>query len=91
MLGGWVLENFTGVKLPQKVASGFVSVTGGLVGTEYQPVLYVGKQIVNGTNHCVLAIQKLITATPEERLVKVILNESPRGEWSLGSVSGIAL
>ena len=91
MLGGWVLDNFNGVKLPQKVASGFASVTGGLVGADYQPVLYVGKQVVNGTNYCVLATQKVVSVEPETRLVKMIINESPRGEFSLVSISGIAL
>ena len=91
MLGSWTLADFKGCNLPQKAASAFTAVTGGLTGAEYLPVLYVGSQLVNGTNHCILAIQTVITACPEKRLVKVIINEGSDGKASLVSVSGIAI
>ena len=91
MVGNWILEEFKSVNLPQKLASGFTAVTGGLVGADYQPVLYVGHQVVNGMNYCVLAIQRITTANPDTRLVKMIINEAPNGEFSLVSVSGFAL
>lgn len=91
LLGSWNIDEIKSVNLPQKVASAFTAITGGLVGAEYQPVLYVGKQVVNGTNYCVLALQTLITANPEKRLVKMIINVAADGSTSLVSVSGIAL
>ena len=91
MFGEWTLEDFRGVKLPQKVASAFAVVAGGLVGAEYQPVLLLATQPVNGVNYCVLATQTIVAATPKKRLVKMVINESPNGEISLVSVSGIAL
>ncbi len=91
MLGGWTLADFNGVKLPQKVASGFVAVTGEMVGAEYQPILFLGTQVVNGTNYCVLAVQKLVTPKTEGRIVKVIINEATDGSFSLVSISGVAL
>ena len=90
-LGAWDLENVKPVNLPQRVQSAFTAVTGGLTGADYQPVLYVGSQIVNGTNYCVLAIQTLVTAEPESRLVKMIIHDDINGSPSLLSVSGIAL
>ena len=90
-LGGWNIDEMKGCNLPQKAQSAFTAVTGGLVGADYQPVLYVGSQVVNGVNYCILAKQTIITATPEYRLVKVIVNVSPSGTPSLVSISGIAL
>ena len=91
ILGGWNVDEMKGVNLPQKAQSAFTAVTGGLVGADYEPVLYVGSQVVNGTNYCILAKQTIITATPEVRLVKMIINVATNGTASLVSVSGIAI
>ena len=91
LLGGWNIEEMRSCNLPQKVASAFTAVTGGIVGAEYQPVLYVGSQAVNGTNYCILALQTILTAKPEKRLVKMIINVSSDGITSLVSVSGVAI
>lgn len=91
VLGGWNIDEMKSVNLPQKAQSAFTAVTGGLVGAEYMPVLYVGSQIVNGTNYCILAVQTIITGNPEKRLVKMIINVSSNGTASLVSVSGISL
>ena len=88
-LGGWDISGLKSCKLPQKAASVFALVTGGLVGAEYMPVLFVGTQPVNGTNYCIIAVQTTITADPEKRLVKLVINEASDGEVSLVSVSGI--
>ena len=90
-LGSWDISEIKGCNLPQKAQSAFTAVTGELVGADYQPVLYVGSQIVNGTNYCILAIQTIITAEPKKNLVKVIVNVSTSGVASLVSVSGIAI
>ena len=90
-LGGWNIDEMKGCNLPQKAQSAFTAVTGGINGSDYQPLLYVGSQIVNGVNYCILAKQTIITATPEYRLVKVIVNVASNGTPSLVSISGIAL
>ena len=91
VLGGWNIDEMKSVNLPQKAASAFTAVTGGLVGAEYQPVLYVGSQVVNGTNYCILAVQTIVTPDAEKRLVKMIINMGTNGSASLVSVSGVAL
>ena len=91
LLGGWNIDEMKSVNLPQKAQSAFTAVTGGLVGADYMPVLFVGTQIVNGTNYCILAVQTLVTPNPEKRLVKMIINVSVNGNASLVSVSGVAL
>lgn len=90
-LGGWNIDEMKTVNLPQKVQSAFTAVTGELVGADYMPVLYVGSQVVNGMNYCVLALQTIITANPEKRLVKMIINVDTKGVATLVSVGGIGL
>ena len=90
-LGGWNIDEMRSCNLPQKVQSAFTAVTGGIVGAEYMPVLYVGSQVVNGMNYCVLAVQTIITANPEKRFVKMVINLDTKGVASLVSVCGIAL
>ena len=90
-LGSWDISALKSCNLPQKAASAFTAVTGGLVGAEYMPVLYVGSQQVRGTNHCIIAVQTLVTSEPEKRLVKMILNEGTDNPGSIVSISGITL
>ena len=88
-LGGWDISSLKPCTLPQKAASAFANVMGGLVGAEYSPVLYVGSQMVNGINHCIIAIQTLTVPNPEKRLVKLVINEATDNTASLVSISGI--
>ena len=90
-LGGWNYEEVKSCALPQKAASAFIAVTSDLVGAEYQPVLYAGSQLVNGTNYCIFALQKAVTPSGEVRLMKLLINEEPRGEYRLLSVSVIPM
>ena len=90
-LGGWNYDDVKSCNLPQKAQSAFTAVTGGLVGADYMPVAYMGSQVVNGTNYCIIALQTVITATPEKRPVKMIINVDSAGKASLVSVSGLAI
>ncbi len=90
-LGGWNLEEVKGVALPQKVQSAFTAVTGELVGADYEPIAFLGSQVVNGTNYRIIAIQRLVVPNGEKRIVKMILHEAIDGTASLVSVSGLAL
>ena len=90
MLCGWKFDDFKGVNLPQKVASGFAAVFGSIIGADYQPILYLGSQVVNGTNYLVIAKQTLMTKEHEEHIVKVIINEASDGTFSLVLISGVA-
>lgn len=91
LLGGWDIKELKYCNLPQKVQTAFTSVTSELVGADYEPVLYVGSQLVNGTNYCVIAKQTLITASPEYYLVKIIINVELDGTAKLVSISRLAI
>lgn len=75
--GNWNIEvNTNG--MPQKVASAFTMVNETLVGAEYEFIAYLGDQLVNGTNHAVLAKQIVTTGRDTENVVVMQFNEKPK-------------
>ena len=75
MLGGIELNEFKGaVSLPQDLASAYVECVESLVGCSYKPVLFVGTQLVNGTNYFLLCEQTMVTNPPVRNLVEVVIN-----------------
>ena len=62
--------------MPQKVATAFGKLND-IVGATYAPIAYLGEQVVNGTNHAVLAEQTLVLQEPVKNIVIVIFNEAP--------------
>lgn len=87
--GGWELvDNMPVAGLPEKVATAWAEVMN-ICGADYEPVLYVGAQIVNGTNHMILCRQNLVVEGGGSHLVKVVLNCSPSEKWSVLSIETI--
>lgn len=91
VLGEWNINEVKGTALPQKVQTDFTAVTSEIVGAEYEPLAYLGSQIVNGINYRILALQTMIIHNAEKKLVRMIINEAPDGSVRLVSVSGVAL
>lgn len=89
--GGWNLDEVKGCNLPQRVQTLFTAVTSEITGAEYEPICYLGSQVVNGTNYRILAIQRIVALNSEKRLVKLIIHEELDGSVRLQSVSGAAL
>ena len=76
LLGGLQLEEFKGLdKMPQKAASAWVAIEGGIVGAGYKPLLYVGTQVAKGITHWFIAEQTIIYKEPERHIVKIAVNE----------------
>lgn len=76
MLGQIELEKFDGLtRLPQEAASAW-AVMSDLCGAIFKPILYVGKQQVNGVNHWFIAEETQITLDGERRLVMLAINEN---------------
>ena len=76
MTGSWKI-NVTTNGMPQKVATAFAKLADTLIGAEYEPIAYIGSQLVNGTNHAVLAKQTILTGRDTENIVVIIFNEKP--------------
>ena len=81
MLGSWNV-NVIVDGMPEKVATAFGKLGEELVGAEYTPIAYLGSQVVNGTNHAVLAEQTVLTGKDTKNVVVVVFNEKP-GEMDL--------
>lgn len=76
MLGKIEFENFEGLtKMPQKAASAWSAVDGGLCGASYKPLLYIGTKMVKGVNHWFIAEQTLVTNPPVKHIVTIAINE----------------
>lgn len=90
-LGSWNIDELKSCNLPQRAASAFTEITSRVVGADYMPVLYVGKQLVNGTNYCILAVQTLITANSPKRLVRMVIHESLDGKYSVKTIRGLEI
>ena len=90
-LGSWNIDELKSCNLPQRAQSAFTEITSRVVGADYMPVLYVGKQIVNGTNYCILAVQTLITANSPKRLVRMVIHESLDGKYSVKTIRGLEI
>lgn len=88
--GGWNIADMTPCNLPQKAASAFSGVMDGLTGADYEPVLYVGKQIVNGTNYGVICKQSIpYRGGAYEHIVLMVLHEGADGNYDIASITPI--
>ena len=91
LAGGWTLfSDFPAVELPEALRKGFEE-NFGLVGASYQPILYLGTQVVAGVNHLVLCRITLVTAEPIVNFALVVIYEDFGGEVTVSSVSNVDL
>lgn len=74
--GSWDIAVQIGI-YPQKVASALTALGDTLMGAEYEPIAYVGSQVVNGINHAVLAKQTVLSGKDTANIVMMIFNEKP--------------
>lgn len=75
-LGSWEVKVAIDA-MPQKVATAIGELSEQLIGAEYKPIAYLGSQVVNGTNHAVLAEQTILTGKDTKNVVILIFNEKP--------------
>ena len=78
VLGGYGIVNIPANKLPQEVASamGAANSTPHL-GATYNPIWYVGKQMVNGTNYLFIAEDIRTTKNKDKFIVGLVVNVPP--------------
>lgn len=81
VFGGYEIVNTPADKLPQDLASAFGIVNSGLLGATYQPIFYVGKQVVNGVNHFLICEEIRSTKSQTKMIVGLVVNIPP-GEGS---------
>lgn len=76
MVGSWNIKIVVDA-MPQKVATAIGALAEQLVGAEYEPIAYLGYQLVNGTNHAVLTKQTIMDGNDSANIVVLIFNEKP--------------
>lgn len=82
VFGGYEIVNAAADKLPQEVASAVSVINGGTLGATYQPIVYVGKQTVNGVNHLLICEEIRTTKGKGKMIVGLVINVPP-GEGSI--------
>lgn len=83
LTGGITLAEQKGMTaFPQKAASAWSAIDNAIVGAGYKPLVFVGTQVVKGTNYHFIAEQTLMTAEPIRHVVKIAVNEF-RGQYQL--------
>ena len=80
LLGGYEIVNKPADKLPQDLASAVGNINGGILGATYQPIWYVGHQLVNGTNHLLICKEIRSTKDKNTYIVGLVINISASGK-----------
>ena len=76
-LGGYELVNISAKSLPQPLASAIAEINANILGATYEPLWYIGKQLVNGENHFFVCKEIRSTATKKPMIVGLVLNLPP--------------
>ena len=78
VLGGYEIVNIPANKLPQEVASAMGAANSApLLGATYNPIWYIGKQVVNGVNHLFIAEDIRTTKNKDKSIVGLVINVPP--------------
>ena len=85
--GGWTAAEDTALTDDQR--SLFEKALEGLVGVGYEPVAYLGSQVVAGLNHCFLCKATVVYPGAEPAYKLVYIYESLDGNASLTDVADL--
>ncbi len=91
--GGWTItedfKNYPVCDLPQGVADAFSEVMKNWVGAKYEPLMYLGTQVVSGTNHMILCRETLADREQTVKAATVIMNAPVSGEPQILAINQI--
>ncbi|MBQ6547061.1 MAG: hypothetical protein IJL74_03580 [Bacilli bacterium] len=89
--GAWsVNSNIKATTLSDDVNEAFTKATS-IVGVEYTPIVYLGKQVVSGTNYAFLALAKTVTAESVYSIDVLTIYDSLDEDAKLSSVAYVDL
>lgn len=89
MSGAWEFANMTPCNLPQRAASAFTKATESFAGNHLEPVLYIGSQVVAGTNYCIICKSTLVTNPPVAGCQIVYIYEDLDGKCTITRIEDI--
>lgn len=85
-LEGYAYEFSTGTRLPEDVQSAFSKATEGLDGVNYEPIAYLGSQVVAGLNYAVICKGTTVTEKPETKIYIMIIYSGLEGEAEIVNI-----
>ena len=88
-LGGWAAAEETAVT--DEIAAKVAKALEGLVGVNYEPVLYLGSQVVAGTNHAVLCRATVVVPDAVPFWAILYLYEDLEGNVTVMKIEPLAL
>ena len=83
--GGWTPS--ASPEITEDIQAVFDKGLDGLVGVEYEPVAYLGSQVVAGTNHCILAQATAVVPDAQPYYVLIYLYEDLQGEVEILNIA----
>lgn len=90
MVGGWTYnDKLPDAILPERVVTAFSKAFEGFVGVKYRPVLYVGSQIVSGTNYCIICEAIPVTKEPIRTIKAVYIHEDLKGNAVITKIEDV--
>ena len=90
MTGGFTLNTGkTELKDNEEVNVAFKKALEGFTGVSYEPIAYLGSQVVSGTNYAVLCFEKESTASAETKLSIVTVYENLDGKAEILSTEDV--
>ena len=90
MTGGFTLNTGkTELKDNEEVNAAFKKALEGFTGVSYEPIAYLGSQVVSGTNYAILCFEKASTASSETKLSIVTVYEDLEGHAEILSTEEV--
>ena len=85
--GGWSVAEDTAIT--EKTKAVFDKAMNGLVGVSYEPIAYLGSQVVAGTNHCFLCRATVVYPNAVPSLVLIYIYEDLEGGASILNIADL--
>ena len=89
LMGGWTASEST--EVTDEVREMVIKATDGLLGVEYEPVAYLGSQVVAGSNHCVLCRASVVSPDSKPYYVYMYIYRDLDGNCSILKIEKIRL
>lgn len=89
IIGGWNIDIKDPRYINYQLYQCFMSALSSQIGVTYEILLYLGYQLVNGTNYALLCKETTVTNPPTTRLVVAVINRDLNGVCTVVSVNPV--
>ena len=85
--GGWTVAESTEINAEEQEI--FDKAMEGLVGVNYEPIAYMGSQVVAGLNHCFLCKATVVYPGAEATLALVYIYQDLKGNAQITNIANL--